>query len=228
MSEDQGNKQKSEAELKTEAQVEAAMRWLGAHKLVTVLITVVALLLIVGGAKAAVGWVQETSADNDRIAAEYQKKQEQKEERKAAKKAAETPAQKVGKTVRKALADDSGRKGVERVQKVDYNDLTEVINIEFAVKENLTNKLTKASARLDIRNVLEAVQKSQKSGVKVRFMNVEGTYPLADNLGHSKEERVVRASYRGDVVSKINFDNFLHKNVYKIADDVDFHPAFQD
>jgi len=49
---------------------------------------------------------------------------------------------------------------------------------------------------------------------------------LIDNLGNTSEEIVVWATYPADTVSKINWDNFLFKNVYDIASSHKFHPAF--
>jgi hypothetical protein len=88
----------------------------------------------------------------------------------------------------------------------------------------LTEGLTKDGAGLDVVDILHAVA---DTGVPVKVVNVEGTFPLIDQLGNESEEVVVRAQYKGKVVRAINFDNFLTDDVYDVAAGVLIHPAFQ-
>ena len=216
-----GDENTSPEKSKDNETYDKVVAWAKAHKVWS---TVIAIFLI-GAVYNGIAGDPTGSASTDAKSGENSTTDKKQPAKPAATKKAQSPEQKVEKAVRKALGNDVNRDDVKRVQTVEYSDLTEVLDVKFAINDNVTEKLTKASAKLDITDVLKAVQ---NSGVKVQFMNVEGTFALVDNLGNESEETVVRTSYQGNVVQKINFKNFLHKNVYEIADDVDIHPAFSE
>ena len=136
---------------------------------------------------------------------------------------------KVTKAIKGELG-KSNRDDVKRVESVVYNNdagLGAVV-IRWAINDNLTEGLTKKSAKKDVADMLEVLQKLQKDGLKVNSATFNGTFSLVDNLGNTSEDKVVQATYSGSVIKEINFDNFLDKNVYDIAEDVTIHPAFDD
>src|SRR5205807_9845194 len=135
------------------------------------------------------------------------------------------------KAIEKALQDKvskalgkGNRKASPRVT-VSYPTLGERVLVTWAIDENLTEGLTKDTARTEAVDILKAIHdvRPDMSGV---FL--EGTYPLVDKLGNSQEETVVRASYELNVVMGINYDGFNFKNVFEdgVASSADVHPAF--
>lgn len=142
------------------------------------------------------------------------------------------PAPNFEKALTKEIKDKLGKsnRDVKRLESAVYNDdagLGAVV-VRWAINDNLTEGLTKKSAKLDISEMLEVIQDLQKDGLNVKKATFSGTFPLTDNLGDTKELKVVNATYSGATIKKINFDNFLNKNVYEIADSATIHPAFED
>ena len=136
---------------------------------------------------------------------------------------------KVSKAIREELG-KSNRDGVKRVDSIVYNNdggLGAVV-IRWAINENITDGLTKKGAKMDVSNMLEVIQKLQKQGLHVKAATFAGTYSLVDQLGNNSEDKVIQAAYGGSTIKQINFNNFLDKNVYDVADDVTIHPAFKD
>jgi hypothetical protein len=116
---------------------------------------------------------------------------------------------------------DSNR-GVVRVSDVSMS--LDVLNIKWAINDNLTDEMFKGGAMLDIADILKVIN---GSGVDYYLVNLEGTFALIDKLGNTSEETVIWATYPVETVSKINWDNFLFKDVYNIASTHKFHPAFE-
>lgn len=144
------------------------------------------------------------------------------------KKKVATPEQKVRKAIKETLG--KSNRDVKRLESLVYNDDAGLgaIVIRWAINDNLTEGLTKKSAKLDIAEMLEEIQGLQEDGLNVEQVTFSGTFPLVDKFGDTKELKVVNATYSGATVRKINFDNFLNKNVYEIADEATIHPAFED
>jgi hypothetical protein len=139
----------------------------------------------------------------------------------AGRKAIETELQ---NKVSKALG-KSNRKASPRVT-LSYPTLGERVLVTWAIDENLTEGLTKDTARIEATDILDAIHdvRPNMSGV---FL--EGTYPLVDKLGNSEETTVVRASYDTQTVMGINYGGgFNFKNVFErgVASSATVHPAF--
>jgi hypothetical protein len=96
--------------------------------------------------------------------------------------------------------------------------------VSWAIDENLTEGLTKDSARVEAVDILKAIS---DWGASYRSIRIEGTYPLVDEFGNATEETVVEAVYRRRTVQQINFGGFDFKNAFEIADFAQVHPAFQ-
>lgn len=54
------------------------------------------------------------------------------------------------------------------------------------------------------------------------------TADMQDQYGNVEESRVLTVNLTKETIDKINFDNFMSKNLVDIADAVYIHPAFQD
>ena len=95
--------------------------------------------------------------------------------------------------------------------------------IKWAINENLTEGLTKDTARKEAVDILKAIRDAEPD---YNGVVLEGTYSLEDQFGNTSEDRVVIADYDRTTVERINFDNFRFKNVYEIAQSATIHPAF--
>ena len=139
-----------------------------------------------------------------------------------------TPTLEPEAAVRQAITDalrDSNR-DVERVSEISLTlDEPPQIYVLWAINDNLTEEMLKGGAKLDVTNMLEAIA---ESGFEYDSVLVEGTFSLIDQFGNTSEDKVVRALYQRETVDRINFDRFLHDDVYAIADDTAIHTLFQD
>ncbi len=135
------------------------------------------------------------------------------------------PADQIRTAVERVLT--KSNRNVERVTSVIVNPDEENprIFVRWTINDNLTEGLIKAGARSDATNILKAIA---HSGVVYREVLIEGTFPLVDTLGNTAERIVIHALYPRSTLDQVNWDNFLTKNVYIIADEVEIHPAFQE
>lgn len=99
----------------------------------------------------------------------------------------------------------------------------DVLNIHWAIDNNLTENMIKTGAKIDIRDMLQAIDEAR---IEYYLINVEGSFSLVDQLGNSREETVVWATYSVETVSQINWAQFLSRNVYNIASTTKQHPLF--
>lgn len=100
--------------------------------------------------------------------------------------------------------------------------------IRWAINDVLTEGMTKASAKIDATDILEVV--ATHPDLQYDQVFLVGTFSLVDQLGNVEEDEVVMATYPRDTVEAINFENFLHDNVWNIAnqESLFIHPAFQE
>ena len=134
-----------------------------------------------------------------------------------------TPTLEPGEALRAAiaLALGNGNRDVDRLASVvDDNGRIEV---DWAINDNLSEDLTRAGAQLDATEIVRAIA---ESGYDYEFILLRGTFPLVDQLGNVEETKVVELFFGRELVEQINFDNFLHRNIYDIADSSQIHPAF--
>jgi len=122
--------------------------------------------------------------------------------------------------VKRALG-TSNRK-VAKVSKIQVTGQT--VHVYFSVDDNLTDGMIKTSAKMDVEDILKAVQ---KSGYDYSEITVLGTFPLQDKFGNSKESKVLHATYERSTVDRINWQGFLTDNMYDIGDGVWLHPTFR-
>lgn len=120
-----------------------------------------------------------------------------------------------------AKALGKGRSGVERISNVSAGEPTVV---EWAIAENLTEGLTKDTARREATKILQALK---DSGADYQTARMVGSFALVDQLGNTREGQVVMAVYDRATVDKINFSGFNFKNVFDIAEVAVIHPSFR-
>lgn len=53
------------------------------------------------------------------------------------------------------------------------------------------------------------------------------SFPLVDKFGNSSESIVARGTYFRDTVDRINFDNIIPEDAFKVADDVLLHSTMK-
>ena len=105
----------------------------------------------------------------------------------------------------RAVLGDSNR-NVARVAKVEL--VADVINIEWAINDNLTEDMIKAKARMDAVALLKTVH---SSGLPFGLINLTGTFSLRDQFGKTDETPVVWLTYSSDTMSKINWEDTASK-----------------
>ncbi|WP_147274255.1 hypothetical protein [Bremerella cremea] len=118
-----------------------------------------------------------------------------------------------------------GSEGLEFTINDDLDlDSRKIIQVRFDIGDNLTDGMVKRGAMMDIEAILKAID---ESGIYCGEVTVFGSFPLTDKYGGSKSEVVVKATYSGTEIDKVDWNGFLTDNVYEIADDVWMHPAFR-
>lgn len=120
---------------------------------------------------------------------------------------------------------DVNRDDVERLSVFEYNKRTKILTVQFAINDNFSEGMIKDGAKMDVTDILEAVQKSD---LKVKAVSIDATFSMVDDLGNASEDTVVRATYPASLVDRVNFENFYFEDVYDITDDIFVHPALRD
>jgi len=115
------------------------------------------------------------------------------------------------------------RKGVARVEecKIVPGSKPEVF-VRWAINDNLTGGLIRTGMYMDIVDILKAVR---NANIQYSTVQVRGTFPLVDVYGNVSEATVVRATYTKTTIDKINWNNFITKNILLIAEREWVHPA---
>lgn len=132
------------------------------------------------------------------------------------------PAEVLKQLIVKTLG--QGNRDVERVQELTINDAG-VIDIWWAIDDNFTSGMIRGGAELDVVNMLRAID---ESGLDYNQVLLRGSFPLVDAYGNTEENYVINATYTKATVDKINWDNFLRKNIFLVADEINIHRAFQE
>lgn len=78
---------------------------------------------------------------------------------------------------------------------------------------------------MDIEQILRAVDESQIDCAK---LTVFGSTELVDQFGNKSNDVVVKATFSGDTIDRINWSNFSTANVLKISDNATLHPAMRE
>lgn len=158
------------------------------------------------------------------------KKPEKKEEEEKTKKEESTKQTKESTASEDKTTKDSTEEVIkEKIIKVVGEENLETFNyvpdnnfalIKFKGSENLTSKMTVEGMYMDIANILKEIQEDIDVNVDINV-----TYPLQDSYGNIEEDIVIKATFNNETIKKINFDNFLSKNIPSIADEWWNHQA---
>ena len=176
---------------------------------------------------------QQAQEARDRKAAEMEKKKRD-EELKARELAQEKEAneaelrmarERPAEFIKKRLQSRMPQVSVD-VNNYAGNRRQKIALVRWQIGENLNESLTKGGAKRDIAEILQAVA---ATGLTYREVTVFGSHPLVDKLGNTTAEVVVKASYTGNTIDAINWDNFLPlENMYEVGNNVWLHPAFRE
>lgn len=135
---------------------------------------------------------------------------------------AKAPADLLAERIRAKLGKPN-RKGVDqRVSVFDYE--RDTLTITYAINDNLSTDMVAKGAAIDATDILKL---TRESGLPMRLLQIKGTYSMVDKLGNAKEAEVINALYSGETLSKINFENFLFQNVWKVSENAQIHPEFR-
>lgn len=177
-----------------------------------------------------------TPQDKETAAQEQAQKEEQKVQ-KQAEKEAQKQAEKEQKSQEKAKNDDKNKEvkfkeGVEKTVKktIGKSDVESIeINKNFDLPEpnnkvvllNLTNATDKILVWNDTTNILKELAKEKEIQKVIFVWKAE----LTDTYGNKKTDPVVKMNIDRETIDKINFDNFLYKNLPTVVSDYWQHPA---
>ena len=117
----------------------------------------------------------------------------------------------------------TGNRDAERVTKIEMAS-DGWVTVDWAINDNLTERLIKLSAKMDIADVARALcEAGFCSG-----LTMNGSFSMKDVYGNVSEDEVVRVVLRPETLAKINWEHFDYHDVYTIADAVKLHRALQD
>jgi hypothetical protein len=104
----------------------------------------------------------------------------------------------------------------------------QTIILTWAIDENLTDSLTKRTARIETVAILKAIRSHPDWKAK-RYpgVTVKGTYSMQNAYGEVSELVVVRAHFSRATINRIRFENIDSGAIFDLAGPVSIHPAFQ-
>lgn len=160
--------------------------------------------------------------DEDKTNAKEEKKKQEKE---AAAQPVEKKEELLEDKVKKLASNEFGQGKVESV-KVNDNLGTEdpndkIVLLTAEAKENVSANYTKKGMWIATISILKDL-KNEKNISEIAFFY---TYPLVDQYGNEKKDNVMKITFNRETLDKINYDNFLHNNLPKVANQYWEHPA---
>jgi hypothetical protein len=104
-------------------------------------------------------------------------------------------------------------------------DGTDLVSATYKIGENLTEGLTKDTARIETSQILQYAVAKYPNLTEV---DVHARADMTDEYGNSKEEEVATLTYSRATLNRINWQNFNTNNMWNIpiADSADVAPAF--
>ncbi|MEB6059605.1 hypothetical protein MXL22_00720 [Staphylococcus pseudoxylosus] len=190
--------------------------WIKAHKIWSGVIALIIISCIVG---PFIEDEEQVKSDEPKKEIVNKDDKSEKKVKKEKKKKPLTTEQKVKKEVKKEVTSAK----VKKINVSDYATTTAMIELEG--KENLTDKMTSRSMKMGISETLHALK---DSGVEFENVNISVKYPLDDGLETTKEY-VIKSSWSGETISKMNDDNknTLPDSMEQHAEDYWEHPAIK-
>ncbi|WP_255256215.1 hypothetical protein [Bacillus wiedmannii] len=152
--------------------------------------------------------------------AEKAKKEQEKQEKETAKK-----EKGLEDKLNKAASKKFGKDKVESIQindnlgTDDPND--KIVLLTAEAKESATQNYTRKGMWMDTISILKDI-KDEKQISEITFFY---KYPLVDAYGNEKKDNVMKIQLNRETLDKINYDNLLHDNLPKIANQYWEHPA---
>lgn len=101
------------------------------------------------------------------------------------------------------------------------NPNDKIVLITAEAKENVSANYTKKGMWIDTISILKDL-KNEKNISEIAFFY---KYPLVDQYGNEKKDNVMKITLNRETLDKINYDNFLHNNLPKVANQYWEHPA---
>ncbi len=117
-----------------------------------------------------------------------------------------------------------GNRDVARVAEVRIDAKQRNVFVKWAANDNLSTGLIKTGMQTDTVDVLRVIV---DSGINFKTIETRITFPLTDKKGNSTESVVVQADYSQAELADVNWENFLHTNVWDIADRSVVHPEIR-
>lgn len=152
--------------------------------------------------------------------AEKAKKEQEKKEKEEAKKE-KGLEDKLNKVVNKKF-------GKDKVESIQINDNLgtddpndKIVLVTAEAKESATQNYTRKGMWIDTIYILKDL-KDEKEISEITFFY---KYPLVDAYGNEKKDNVMKLQFNRETLDKINYDNLLHDNLPKIANQYWEHPA---
>ncbi|WP_240678707.1 hypothetical protein [Bacillus cereus] len=152
--------------------------------------------------------------------AEKAKKEQEKKEKEEAKKE-KGLEDKLNKVVNKKF-------GKDKVESIQINDNLstddpndKIVLVTTEAKESATQNYTRKGMWIDTIYILKDL-KDEKEISEITFFY---KYPLVDAYGNEKKDNVMKLQFNRETLDKINYDNLLHDNLPKIANQYWEHPA---
>ena len=137
-------------------------------------------------------------------------------------KPAQAPADLLAEQIRAKLPKPNRTGVAQSISAFEYE--REALTITYAIRDNLNQGLVASGAAIDATKILEL---THDSGLPVRIVQLKGTFSMVDKLGNAEEAEVINALYSGETLGKINFDNFLFKNIWSVSENASVHPEFR-
>jgi hypothetical protein len=123
------------------------------------------------------------------------------------------------------ISDASGATGVDEILSYAMPPDGSAVIVTLRSAENITEGLTKDSARFAIVGVLEAAAGAPLPD-EVATVSIEVVHPLVDGYGEVTEQRVVLARFDRSTIGRIQFDTIDRAKIFTLANELWVHPAF--
>ena len=120
-----------------------------------------------------------------------------------------------------ASAIGSSNRDVPRINEVQLSG--SMLVISYTINDNLAKSWIKGMALDDMAKIIKT---SQSSAVDWQTIDVQGTFPLTDRFGNTKEGIILHGQWPKGTIDRINWSGFNAENLPTITEDFFFHPAF--
>lgn len=166
--------------------------------------------------------VVKTEQDKKKAEAEAKAKAEAEAKAKAEAEA-KKPENVARVAVHKAFGETNSFDKKDSILEMNFNKDNGFLLIKVFAKDNLTEKFIKLGMWDGMTQVLKELKDNQDMKT-VSFMII---FPMQDAYGKSSNDTVMKAEFNAEIRAKINFENFISKNIPVIAQNYWEHPAIR-